>query len=393
MLTVKEINSLEILPKPYKVSDGRGLYLYVHPNGSKYWRYDYQFDSKRKTLSYGVFPKVSLALARQKHMEAQNQLQLGTDPSQSKKEKQQALKQDFHNVAEEWYQKWREGKNEKYQLNTWTRLNNNVFPVIGHISITELKPSHFKSLINVLVEKGVYDIAKRTLQTCNQIMRYAYIQEYIPFNPTSEIFPRDIIPKRKKRNYSRITERELPKLIADINNYYGNEITVLAIKLMMHTFVRTSDLIKATWNEIDWDKKQWVIPAERMKMHRPHIVPISQQVSVLLKQLNKISGDGDKLFPHERYGHYRHMSNNTVLYALYRMGYKGRMTGHGFRGIASTILHEQGFDSAHIELQLAHDEDDETKAAYNHALYLKQRTDMMQHWSNYLEQCGDIIQD
>lgn len=311
-------------------------------------------------------------------------MQQGVSPAQAKKEKQLAIKHTFYHVAEEWYQIWRQGKNEKYQLNSWTRLNNNVFPLIGHLLVADLKPSHFKSLINDLVEKGVYDIAKRTLLTCKQIMRYAYVQEYIAFNPTSEIQPRDIIPKRKKRNYARVTEQELAKLIADINGCYGSEITVLAIKLMMHTFVRTSTLIQATWDEVQWDKKQWVIPAKRMKKERQHIVPLSQQVMSLLKQLHKLSGDGEKFFPHERYGHRSHISNNTVLYALYRMGYKGRMTGHGFRGVASTILHEQGFDSDHIELQLAHDEDNEVKAAYNYALYLEQRTEMMQWWSDYL---------
>ena len=173
-------------------------------------------------------------------------MQQGVSPAQAKKEKQLAIKHTFYYVAEEWYQIWRQGKNEKYQLNSWTRLNNNVFPLIGHLFVADLKPSHFKSLINDLVEKGVYDIAKRTLLTCKEIMRYAYVQEYIAFNPTSEIQPRDIIPKRKKRNYARVTEQELAKLIADINGYYGSEITVLAIKLMMHTFVRTSTLIQAT---------------------------------------------------------------------------------------------------------------------------------------------------
>lgn len=389
MLTVKKINSLETLPKQYKVSDGRGLYLLVHPNGSKYWRYDYQFDSKRKTISYGVYPKVSLAQARLKHSEAQSQLEVGTDPSRSKKTAQQAIKQTFRNVAEEWYSKWREGKNEKYQANTWTRLNNNVFPKIGDISVAELTPLHFKSLINDLVEKGVYDIAKRTLQTCNQIMRYAYIQEYIPFNPTSEIFPRDIIPKRKKRNYVRLTEQELPQLISDIKGYSGSEVTVLAIRFMMHTFVRTQELIKATWDEINFEQKRWSISAERMKMRRTHIVPLSNQALAILEQLKAYQKDSNYIFPSDIFGSKKHMSNNTILFALYRMGYRGRMTGHGFRGVASTILHEQGYESDHIELQLAHDSQSEVKGAYNYAEYLPQREIMMQDWSDYLESLGD----
>lgn len=390
LLTDEIIKSSLPKEKSYKLTDGDGLFIQIHPNGSKYWQYNYRYGHRQRTASYGVYPKTSLNEARVKHQELKYQLSQGYDPNEEKKKKINRTRL-FKDVAAEWYKIWRVDKNAHYAKNVQTRLNDKVFPSIGNVGISYLKTSDFIQIINQLVEKGDYDIAKRTLQMCKQIMRFAYIQEYIFANPITELFPSDIIPKRKKRNYARIGERELPKLISDINDYYGNEHTVLAIKLLMHTFVRTSDLIKATWDEIYWDKKQWIIPAERMKKNRPHIVPLSKQVLRLLKQLNKLSGDGDKLFPHERYGHHRHMSNNTVLYALYRMGYKGRMTGHGFRGIASTILHEQGFDSDHIELQLAHDEDDETKAAYNHALYLTQRTAMMQYWSNYLEQCGDII--
>ncbi len=390
MLTVKEISTAQILPKPYKLSDGRGLYILVHPNGSKYWRYDYKFKDKRKTLALGVYPTISLLDARRKHFEAQSTLLEGIDPKLIKEKAESLQQRLFYDTAKEWHSKWCIGKNEKYQVQTWDRLGDNVFPAIGNIPIAELKPSHFKSVINNLVDRGVHDIAKRTLEKCKQIMRYAYVQEYIPSNPVSELYPRDIIPKRRKRNHPRITEQELPKLIADIHAYDGSELTVLATRFLMHTFVRTQELIKATWEEIDFDQKRWVLSPERMKMDRPHIVPLSTQMLKLLKQLKLHQKNSDYLFPSDKYGDPSHMSNNTVLYALYRMGYKSRMTGHGFRGVASTILHEKGYKTEHIELQLAHTEEDETKSAYNHALYLKQRTQMMQDWSDYLESKGDI---
>lgn len=387
-LTAQIINASKPKDRPYKLTDGTGLYLHILPNGAKYWRYNYRFGSRQRTAAYGVFPKVTLAQARQAHEDALYLLRRGIDPIEEKR-KEKNIGKVFEDVAREWYQLWKVDKNSHYAKNIISRLEDKLFTKIGKLKINELKSSDFIKIINNIVAKGDYDVAKRTLQVSKQIMRYAFIQEYIAVNPITELYPQDLIPKRKKRNHARVTEAELPKLIADINNYDGGEVTVLAIRLMMHTFIRTSELIKAPWSEIDLKKKQWLIPAERMKKERPHIVPLTTQSISILERLHQITGDGNYLFPHERWGHKKHMSNNTILYALYRMGYKSRMTGHGFRGIASTILHENGFNSDYIELQLAHDEDNEIKAAYNHATYLNQRTDMMQWWSDFLTDHGD----
>jgi len=215
-------------------------------------------------------------------------------------------------------------------------------------------------------------------------MRYAVAHDLVERNPVADVRPADILKTRKKRNYSRVSAKELPELLAAINGYTGNEHTVLAVKLMTLTFVRTAELIKARWDEFDLDAARWDIPAERMKMKLPHIVPLSRQALAVLEQLKAISYGRDLLFPGER-NHTKHMSNNTILYALYRMGYHGRMTGHGFRGVASTILHENDWPHDHIEVQLAHKESDDTSAAYNHARYLKQRVKMMQWWADYID--------
>lgn len=218
------------------------------------------------------------------------------------------------------------------------------------------------------------------------MFRYAIAHGKATRNPATDIKPSDVLAARQKQNLARIDGKELPALLRHIEAYQGASITRLAMRLMAMTFVRTTELIGARWSEFDLEAARWNIPAERMKMKTPHIVPLSMQAVNLLKTLHLLTGQGALLFPGER-DHDKPMSNNTMLKALERMGYKGRMTGHGFRGVASTQLHEMGFDHAHIELQLAHQERDEVSAAYNYATYLKQRAKMMQHWSDYLDTC------
>ena len=241
-------------------------------------------------------------------------------------------------------------------------------------------------MLKAIEARGVNDLAKRALQTSGQVFRYAIAHGLAKRNPATDIKPGDVLASRQKKNLARIDGKELPELLRHIDAYQGAAITRLAMRLMALTFVRTTELIGAQWAEFDLDGARWDIPADRMKMKTPHIVPLSTQAVNLLKTLQLITGHGPLLFPGER-DHEKPMSNNTILKALERMGYKGRMTGHGFRGVASTLLHEMGFEHAHIELQLAHQERDAVSAAYNHATYLKQRAEMMQQWGDYLETC------
>lgn len=389
MLTDKQIKSTEILPKAYKLTDGKGLYLLVKPNGSKYWRYDYSFDKKRKTLALGVYPTVTLKEARILHAEAVRLLALDVDPMLDKQQKNKIISRDkantFEVIARQWHEVWRHGKAEHYTKTTLTGLETLVFPKIGKKPVKEVTYTDIRQLIDQLVKRGVFDIAKRTLQKIQQIMRYAYVHEYIT-TPLAEIRPTDLIPARRKQNYARIKAAELPQLLKDIDAYTGSVMTVLAIKLMLLTFVRTSELIKARWEEIDFEQKRWSIPAERMKMKKEHIVPLSHQAIRVLETLKQYSSGTPWLFPSThgcRKGE-KSISNNTILFALYRMGYKDKMTGHGFRGLASTTLHELNYNHQVIEVQLAHVDSSSVSAAYNHALYLKQRTEMMQDWANYI---------
>ena len=256
--------------------------------------------------------------------------------------------------------------------------------------MTSIDAMHIADIIRAISARGALDLAKRAKNTISQVFRYAMANDTravnrVSRNPAIDFMPSDIIQPRKAKNHARVSIKELPALLRAIDTSETRAITRIAIKLMAYTFVRTSELIQAKWCEFDLSASEWRIPAERMKMSTPHIVPLASQTIELLTILQTISGEGDYLFPHLN-NHTKTMSNNTILKALERMGYKGTMTGHGFRGIASTALHEQGFDHQHIELQLAHSERNEVSAAYNHALYLTQRKTMMQQWADYLDE-------
>jgi integrase len=228
-------------------------------------------------------------------------------------------------------------------------------------------------------------MARRLLQNCGQIMRYGVANDLVTRNPVADVKPADILKPRKKRNYPRVTAKELPDLLRAIDGYAGGEHTRLALQLMALTFVRTSELIGARWPEFDMKQSRWDIPAERMKMKTPHTVALSIQAKAILERLRAISLHRDFVFPGDLNPH-KSMSNNTLLFALYRLGYRSRMTGHGFRGVASTLLHEQGWPHEHIELQLAHQERNAVSASYNHAMYLEPRARMMQAWADHLDQ-------
>lgn len=380
MLTDAQIRSAKRAEKPRKISDGGGLHLLVASNGGRYWRYNYRFNGKQKTLALGVYPDVSLAMARGRHQRARQLLADGIDPGAQR----EASAKTFETVAREWHTRWKENRHQRHAYYVLRRLEADVFPEIGSSQLSDLTAASFRDTVRKIEDRGALDIAKRVLNTCGQIMRYAIANDLTAHNPVAGIKPADILKPRKHRNYARIDAADLPELLHAVDGYVGSEHTRLALQLMALTFVRTSELIGARWTEIDEKEARWSIPAERMKMKTPHIVPLSKQALAVLKQLREISFDRELVFPGDL-DSAKPMSNNTLLFALYRLGYRGRMTGHGFRGVASTILHEQGWPHEHIELQLAHQERNAVSAAYNHALYLKPRAEMMQAWADYLD--------
>ena len=389
-LTETAIKKIKPSEKPFKLSDGKGLYLLVNPTGTKLWRWKYRVLDKEKVMPLGAYPDVSLAQARESMGNARKLHAAGDDPMAIRKSNKVATRtaaeNSFETVARLWWAHWKPARSEQHAGQVMRRFEVNVFPKIGARPVSEIQAPELVAMLKAIEARGVNDLAKRALQTSSQVFRYAIAHGLAQRNPASDIKPSDVIASRKKQNLARIDGKELPDLLRHIDAYKGAAITRLAMRLMAMTFVRTTELIGARWAEFDLELARWDIPAERMKMKTPHIVPLSAQAVNLLRTLQLITGHSLLLFPGER-DHEKPMSNNTILKALDRMGYKGRMTGHGFRGVASTLLHEMGFDHAHIELQLAHQERDSVSAAYNHATYLTQRAKMMQDWSDYLDSC------
>ena len=387
-LTETEIRKSKPGEKPYRLSDAKGLFLFITPTGGKLWRFKYRYGGMQKLMALGKYPDVPLALARERHAEARKLLATGVDPMEQRKAEKTAekaaIENSFQNVTALWLEHWQEGKSPRHVDSVRRRMKADILPLLGARPIAEIEAPELVALANAIQERGARDIAKRALETVGQVFRYGIAHGYSKRNPSSEIRPSDILKSTRKVNYARVDARELPALLRHIEVYQGTHVTRLAIKLMALTFVRTSELIGAKWAEFDLDAARWDIPAERMKMRTPHIVPMARQALEVLDTLRTLTGQSEWLFPGDRNAS-KPMSNNTILKALERMGYKGRMTGHGFRGLASTILHEQGYAHDHIELQLAHAPRNAVSAAYNHALYLEPRAKMMQDWADFLE--------
>jgi len=387
-LTDTEIRRSKAAEKAYKLFDSGGLHLLVTPSGGRLWRWKYRFEGTEKQLALGSYPTLSLADARERHAIARKQLANGIDPMAERMAEKVAVKiateHTLQKIAELWLEHWKGNKSARHVATTQNRLKVNVYPILGNTPIGELEPRELVQLAKGIEARGASDMAKRILQIVGMVCRYAVAHGYSKRNPAAEIRPSDTLKPTEKINMARIDAKELPALLRSIEVYEGRQLTRLAIKLMALTFVRTSELIEARWEEFDVDARRWSIPASRMKMKTPHIVPLSRQAIEVLELLRTISGTSELVFPGEQDSE-KPMSNMTILKALERMGYKGRMTGHGFRGLASTILHEQGYNHDHIELQLAHAPRNEVSAAYNHALYLEPRTKMMQDWADFLE--------
>jgi integrase len=375
--------------KLYKLSDEKGLRLVINVNGGKYWQLKYRYLGKEKTLSFGTYPDISLKEAREKRDIARKKISDGIDPSEEKKiekvQKHLNLENSFKNIALEWHQKnlgkWKE-RHGKYILK---RLEADIFPEIGHRPINQINAPELLSLLHKIEKRGAFDIAKRALQTSGQIFRFAIATGRAERDISADL--KGALTVRKSKHHNRLEESELPEFLEKLEKYDGEILTKLALKFLINTFVRTIELRGAKWDEINFNDKEWHIPAERMKMGYKHIVPLSRQSLEILEEIKKINNNSDFIFPSQKNKN-KQMSENTMLFAMYRMGYHSRATPHGFRATISTILNEKGFNRDHIERQLAHGERDKVRATYNHAQYLEDRHKMMGWWSDYLENKG-----
>ncbi|HCN90354.1 MAG TPA: integrase [Oxalobacteraceae bacterium] len=385
-LTATECKNAKPTDKPYKLTDGGGMFLLIQPNGARYWRLKYRLAGKEKLLALGVYPQVSLSEARQKRDAARKSLETGSDPAHAKREQKRVTaeksEQTFERIAREWHKKGSVKWSAGYAKKIMDSLDQNVFPEIGKRPIADITAKDMLHMLSKVETRGALEITARVKQRCSAVFDYAITKLVTTNNPTHPL--RGSFQAPKNKNHARLSIDEMPEFMRNLAAYDGRKQTALAIRFIAYTFVRTGELRGAQWCEMDLEAAQWRIPAERMKMKEQHIVPLSRQVVAILRELQTFTGDGRLVFPGDRNPNHP-MSENTILYALYRMGYHSRMTGHGFRGIASTALNEMGYRSDVIERQLAHGERDGVRAAYNHAQYMPERIAMMQQWADYLD--------
>jgi integrase len=384
-LSETAIRQAKSASKPIKMFDGRGLFLLIKRNGARGWRFKYRIDGREKLLSFGVYPDVPLKLARDRREAARQQLAAGIDPGRKRKAEKVAQCDTFEAIACEWLA-LQEPKlaPATFAKATWT-LETLIFPGLGKRPIAKISAPDLLTVLRRIEIRGTYETAHRAKQRCGQMFRYAIATGRATHDITADL--RGALAPVVTTNHAAITDPvRVGELLRAIDGYRGSLVTSYALKLAPLTFVRPGELRHATWSEFDFDHAEWRIPAERMKMREAHIVPLSRQAVELLRELQSISRRSSFVFP--ALGNVRRpMSENTVNAALRRLGYAhDEMTGHGFRSMASTLLNEQGWHPDLIELQLAHAERNQVRAAYNRAQRLVERRKMMQAWADYLDQ-------
>ncbi|MBI1327853.1 MAG: tyrosine-type recombinase/integrase [Alphaproteobacteria bacterium] len=391
-LTHKQIESLQPKAKPYRKTDSGGLCIEVSPTGGKLWRWRYKFNGKSQLASLGKFPLISLQKARELRDEVKLIKESGKHPTRFKKA--QKLKQateggnTFKVIAERWLEEKGKRLNQKYHTQTIARMRQHVFPAIGNLPLTEITVPDIVKVVDRIADRGTLETAKRMGQMIGQVFRYATRRGLCLHNPAADM--RGLVATPQEKHHPCISPVEAPALLQAIDNYGGGDFSKAAMKLMALTFVRTQELIGAKWDEIDWQRQEWHIPASRMKMKRPHCVPLSKQAVMILKEIQELTGDKEFIF-FSAASKLKHMSNGSILMALRRMGYQGRMTGHGFRTLASTILNEKGYSRDAIERQLSHEDSDKIRSAYNRAEYMTERKKLMQDYADILDRLKEGI--
>ena len=393
-LTDTAVRAAKPQTRTRKLFDGGGLYLEVSPAGGKWWRWKYRFGGKERRLSLGVYPDVSLKSARERRDAVRQQLSAGIDPGQARKAQKLAVAgaDSFEAIAREWHTKFSSGWVESHGDRILRRFENNLFPWLGRRPVADIRAPELLSVLRRIESRGAVETAHRAMQNCGQVFRYAIATGRAERNPTGDV--RGALPPPKERHHASIIEpKRIGALLRAIDAYAGFFVTKCALRLAPLVFVRPGELRKAQWPELHLAEAEWRIPADRMKMREPHLVPLSRQAVDILRELepltNRVSSVKPNapsfVFPSARSAE-RPMSENAVLAALRRMGYtKDEMTGHGFRSMASTLLHEQGWNHQVIERQLAHAERNAVSAAYNFAEHLPERRKMMQAWADYLD--------
>ena len=387
-LTDSKLRSLKRPERPQRIFDGDGLYIELRPNGGKWWRFKYRFDGKEKSLSFGTYPEVPLALARARHAEARQVLAAGTDPSAARQQAKQARQEAAVNTLETVSRHWL-----AHRASAWTpgtleaitaSLENHVFPALGARPIRDVTARDIKAVVQAIDRHGAGETAGRVFQRLRSIYRYALSEDLVEADPTYPLKPSEIFKPRNTSHRLALAERDMPAFYRKLDAYEGDLSTKAALELLILTAVRPGELRGARWKEIDESRPLWRIPAERMKMATEHLVPLSTQALIVLESIKSVSGGQEFVFPSPFYPG-KSLSDGTLNSALARLGYKGIATAHGFRTLFSTCANEAGWNSDVIEKQLSHEERDDVRGAYNRAQWLPERVKLMQWWANHLQ--------
>jgi len=390
-LTDKEVENAKPKNKDYRLYDGEGLQLLVRASGTKVWQYPYRFKDKKSIFTIGEYHKnkpgaLGIKEARIKRHEVRTLLDQGIDPNVWKKERIHGMDGQEHYTFEALGREWH-GKGtwvRKHSKNILKSLEDDVFPVIGSKQITDVSRKDIITVIQAVETRGAYDVAKRVCQRCEAIFDYAITKGVCEDNPA--LGRSKIIQRPKRKNRPHFKEGQLPEFLYKLSNYHGRDYVKMAMKLLALTFLRPGELRNLHWSDVDFEKEQIVIPPDRMKMDRAHVVPLSRQALELLKNLKKLTGNNELLFPGVK-NNGKPLSDVTLTKVLQVMGYveEKKVVPHGFRHTASTILNEHGFNSDWIERQLAHVENNSVRRAYNHAEYLDERRRMMQWYADHID--------
>ncbi|WP_294826330.1 tyrosine-type recombinase/integrase [uncultured Gilliamella sp.] len=386
MLTIKAIDSAKPKDTPYKLPDFEGLYLYIMPSGTKSWRYDYRFNGKRKTLTIGKYPYISLSDARNEKDLARQLLAHGKDPCLERKKSALLanVKNDntFKSIAIEWHSSKKSTWSKKYANEIISIFERDIFPYIGNEPISKIKPLEMLTVLKAIESRGALEIAKKARMRCGEVFRYAIITGRAEVNPTAELS--SAMAKTQSKNFPFLaTDAEMSEFLTALRGYSGNILTRYATLLLIYTVPRTVELLTLKWSNINFEQKLATIDEDVVKKDRVHLIPLANQAIEILKFLQPITGHGEFVFPNRNHPS-KPMSNGAILHVIRRLGFANRASGHGFRHQFSSVLNEHGFNRDWIEKQLNHEEGT-VRGIYNHAQYLEGRREMMQWYADYID--------
>ncbi|ELY3544415.1 tyrosine-type recombinase/integrase [Cronobacter turicensis] len=381
MLTVKQIDAAKPKDKPYRISDGNGLYIYIPASGKKVWQLRYQFEGKEKIHTVGKYPEIGPAEARNIAFEVKRDLAIGLNPA-AKKNQQEKIPDTFGSIYEEWYKHKRQVWSEGYAVELQRMFEADILPYIGKMTMDDIEPMTLLKVLRRFEERGAMERANKARRRCGEVFRYAVVTGRAKYNPAPDLA--DAMKGYRKKNFPFLPAEQIPAFNRALAGYSGSIVSKIATQVLQYTAMRTKELRSMQWANVDFENRIITIDAEVMKNRKQHLVPMSRQVYDLLRQLQPITSISNFVFA-GRNDKKKSISENAVLLVIRQIGYEGLASGHGFRHQFSTILNEHGWPHDAIERQLAHVDRNNIRGIYNHAQYLEKRKEMMQWWADYID--------